>query len=98
MDRCVQFQLPNGAGGLGAQMVSSNIKKKLMHLKVQKKIGEYKIGHESYYKMNVWFKNESDYTAFCLVWDFETFRPTAKIVDCPKEKNPYNTIGKSDGE
>lgn len=68
MDKCLEFTLPSGAGGMAAGITRQSIGNKLRHLFETKKIGHYKtqtIG----YKYRVWFENEIDFTSFFLIWE-----------------------------
>lgn len=89
MIKCIQFQLPNGAGGIAAQMAVTELQQKINNLKETKKIGRFKITYESFYKMNVWFKDERDVTMFLLVWEITTGLKKATVVEKNEDEDPF---------
>ena len=88
-NKCLQFQLPSGGGGMPAQMNAGRIRGQLNRLVYEKKISQYEITHEKHYKMNVWFKDEVSYTVVMLLWDEPTIYKQPVIVEKPVEENPY---------
>ena len=68
MDKCLEFTLPSGAGGMAAGMTRQSIGSKLRHLLETNKIGHYKT-QTVRYRYRVWFENEIDFTTFFLVWE-----------------------------
>lgn len=90
MNKCVQFILPSGTGGMAAQMYAYKITNQLKILLSEKKISGYKITHEKHYKLNVWLKEEKDITTMLLVWDTLKNYKKPYIVEKSIKENPYN--------
>lgn len=89
MDKCLQFRLPSGAGGMAAQMTAGKIKNKLNELHSSKKIGLFKTSHEKHYKMNIWLENEYDYTTILLLWERQSVFSDPILVERPSTENPF---------
>jgi hypothetical protein len=88
---CVQFSIPSGGGGMVPAMASGSLNRKLNDLVYKKIITGCKTSIETRYTMTVWFKNESDITAFYLYWEVNRSYETPTTVYKPISKDPYGS-------
>lgn len=89
MNKCVQFTLPSGSGGMAAQMYAYKISNQLKKLVNENKITGYKISHEKHYKLNVWLQEEKDLTTMLLLWDSSKSYKEPSVIKKSIEDNPY---------
>lgn len=89
MNKCIQFVLPGGAGGMAAQMFVREIQNKLKSFVKENKISGYKTTHEKCYKFNVWFQNDKDITTIMLIWDSSKNYKEPIVLEKPLSENPY---------
>ena len=65
-DRYVEFDLPNGVGGLATMMASKGIQQRIKELSSLHNF-TYK-AHQRNYKLRVFFDTEENITLFFLIW------------------------------